>query len=116
MDAPIGRHHKDRKKMDVVMDGRDAGTIYHVEERFRSYTLLDVKLTTGRTHQIRVHMAHIGHPVVGDRLYGYKKQQFNLEGQLLHAYELSLSHPATGERMAFTAPLPDDFKNILKKI
>ena len=116
IDAPIARHRTDRKKMDVAVGGRAAQTIYKVEKRFENYTLLDVELKTGRTHQIRVHLAHIKHPVVGDKVYGYKKQKFNLEGQLLHAYELSFDHPKTKERMVFTAPLPDDFKDILKKI
>ena len=116
VDAPIGRHKNDRKKMAVVLGGREARTIYKVERRFASYTLLDVTLTTGRTHQIRVHMAHIKHPVVGDAVYGYKKQKFNLDGQLLHAHELSFNHPKTGERITFNAPLPEDFSSLLKKI
>ncbi len=116
VDAPIGRHKNDRKKMAVVLGGREAKTIYKVERRFASYTLLDVTLTTGRTHQIRVHMAHIKHPVVGDAVYGYKKQKFNLDGQLLHAHELSFNHPKTGERITFNAPLPEDFSSLLKKI
>ena len=116
VDAPIARHRADRKKMAVVLGGRSARTIYNVEKRYINHTLLDVELKTGRTHQIRVHMAHIKHPVVGDATYGYKKQKFNLEGQLLHAYELSFDHPMTEERMVFTAPLPGDFQDILKKI
>lgn len=116
VDAPIARHKSDRKKMAVVLGGREAKTLYKVEQRFAAHTLLDVTLTTGRTHQIRVHMAHIKHPVVGDAVYGYKKQKFNLEGQMLHAYELSFNHPETGERMTFNAPLPEDFVSVLKKI
>ncbi len=116
VDAPIARHRTDRKKMEVVMGGRSAKTLYKVEKRYGSYTLLDIELTTGRTHQIRVHMAHIKHPVVGDKVYGYKKQKFKLEGQLLHAYELSLDHPRTKIRMTFNAPLPKDFSDMLKKI
>lgn len=113
---PIARHRTDRKKMAIVQGGKIAHSTFKVEERYRNYTLVDVKLMTGRTHQIRVHMAHIKHPVVGDKMYGYKRQRFNLEGQLLHAYELSLDHPKTGKRMTFNAPLPDDFQNILKKL
>ncbi len=116
VDVPIGRHRTDRKKMAVVPDGRNAKTLYKVEKRFSNYTLLDVELTTGRTHQIRVHMAHIKHPVVGDRTYGFKKQKFNLEGQMLHAYELTLTHPSTGKKVTFNASLPEDFSGLLKKI
>ena len=116
VDAPIARHKSDRKKMAVVLGGREAKTLYKVEQRFAAHTLLDVTLSTGRTHQIRVHMAHMKHPVVGDAVYGYKKQKFNLEGQMLHAYELSFNHPETGERMTFNAPLPEDFVSVLKKI
>lgn len=113
---PIARHRTDRKKMAIVQGGKIAHSIFKVKERYKNYTLVDVNLMTGRTHQIRVHMAHIKHPVVGDKMYGYKRQRFNLEGQLLHAYELSLDHPKTGKRMTFNAPLPDDFQNILKKL
>jgi len=113
VDAPIGRSHKDRKKMAVVPEGRNALTKYSVIEAFDQYTLLREELDTGRTHQIRVHMAHIGHPVVGDKTYGVKKQRFDLEGQLLHAGELLLNHPRTDERMHFKAPLPADFEHVL---
>jgi len=116
INAPIGRHRNDRKKMSVVLGAREAVSFYSVDKRFKKHTLLTVKLMTGRTHQIRVHMAYINHAVVGDKTYGYKKQQFNLEGQLLHAYELSFNHPKTNERMTFAAPLPMDFEEILKKI
>ena len=116
IDAPIARHRTNRKKMDVVLDGRNARTLFEVEKRFANYTLLDLELTTGRTHQIRVHMSHINHPVVGDKLYGYKKQKFNLKGQMLHAYELTLNHPLTNKKMTFKAPIPKDFEDILKKI
>ncbi len=113
---PIGRHRTDRKKMAVTPNGKEAHTIYRVENRFKDYTLVHASLRTGRTHQIRVHMAHIHHPVVGDKVYGYKKQRFNLEGQLLHAARLQLTHPITGKLMNFEAPLPDDFKSLLKKL
>lgn len=111
--APIGRSLHDRKKMAVVQGGRDATTHYHVQQRYKHHALLDIALETGRTHQIRVHMTYISHPVVGDPVYGVKKQRFNLEGQLLHAYALELTHPVSGERMRFQAPLPADFQHVL---
>ncbi|MDE7296897.1 MAG: RluA family pseudouridine synthase [Clostridia bacterium] len=112
----IGRDPKDRLRMAVVPagTGRRAVTDYTVERRFRSHTLVRFSLQTGRTHQIRVHAKHLGHPVVGDMTYGYKKQRFQLSGQLLHAYRLELTHPRTGERMQFSAPLPDYFKHVLE--
>ena len=114
IDAPIGRCPTDRKKMDVVQTGRSAQTHYTVVERFPSYTLVQFQLKTGRTHQIRVHAAKcLSHPVVGDKTYGYKNQKFNLNGQLLHATTLSFVHPTTGERLTFSAPLPDYFQKIL---
>jgi len=113
----IGRHKTDRMKMAVLPQGRKAITNFKVVERFASgYTLMEFKLETGRTHQIRVHTKYIGYPIVGDKVYGIKKQKFNLEGQLLHAYKLELNHPETDKRMSFTAPLPDYFQNILNKI
>ncbi len=114
VDAPIARHPVDRKKMAVVPGGREALTFYHVQERFTAYTLLECRLATGRTHQIRVHMAHIKHPVVGDPIYGIRKQAFTLEGQLLHALRLELCHPVTGKTMEFSAPLPEDFAHVLQ--
>lgn len=113
VEESIGRSHNDRKKQAVVKNGRYAKTNYTVERTFSDCTLLDVQLDTGRTHQIRVHMAYINHPVVGDKLYGYKKQKFNIEGQLLHAYSLEFMHPKTKEIVKFTAPLPEDFEKIL---
>lgn len=113
IEANIGRSHSDRKKQAVVKGGRFAKTIYRVEKQYKNNTLLDVSLDTGRTHQIRVHMAHITHPVVGDSLYGHKKQKYNLEGQLLHAYSLTIMHPKTNKLMEFIAPLPEDFARIL---
>lgn len=113
IETNIGRSHTDRKKQAVVMDGRFSRTHYFVEKTFTNHSLLDVKLDTGRTHQIRVHLAHIRHPVVGDELYGYKRQKFNLKGQLLHAYSLEFVHPDTGEIVCFSAPLPDDFTHIV---
>ncbi len=112
----IGRDPKDRLKMAVLPagQGRYAETEYFVEELFAKNTLARFALKTGRTHQIRVHAKYMGHPVVGDKLYGYKNQRFVLEGQLLHAYRLELTHPTTGERMTFTAPLPAYFTRILE--
>ena len=111
----MGRDPKDRLKMAVLPEGkgRVAVTDFFVEKRFASNTLVRFSLHTGRTHQIRVHAKHMGHPVVGDPLYGYKKQRFALDGQLLHAFRLTLTHPVTGERMCFEAPLPDYFERVL---
>ncbi len=110
----IGRDPKDRLKMAVLASGgRRAETDYFVLERFRANTLMRFSLQTGRTHQIRVHAKYMGHPVVGDPVYGYKKQRFDLNGQLLHAFRLTLTHPRTGERMTFEAPLPDYFARVL---
>ena len=109
----ITRSDRDRKAMTVsTVKGRRATTDYFVEKRYKNFTLCRFSLGTGRTHQIRVHAKYIGHPVVGDRTYGYKKQRFELDGQLLHAYKLSFDHPSTGERMTFTSPLPAHFKRI----
>ncbi len=116
VNAPIARHKTDRKKMAVVPGGREAVSDWRVLERFGAYTLLEVSLQTGRTHQIRVHMAHIGHPVVGDRVYCKQKPPFETQGQMLHAGSLTLTHPSTQERMTFTAPLPEYFQQILEKL
>lgn len=96
--------------------GRKAVTEYTVLKRYEGYTLCEFSLKTGRTHQIRVHAKHLGNPVVGDKVYGYKKQKFDLNGQLLHAYKLILTHPTTKETMEFTAPLPTYFEDVLKKL
>ena len=114
----IGRDPSDRLKMAVLPagKGRRAETDYFVEERFARNALVRFRLQTGRTHQIRVHAKYMGHPVVGDPVYGYKKQRFALAGQLLHACRLELTHPATGERMTFTAPLPDYFERVLETV
>ena len=115
--APIGRHPRDRKKMAVTFtNSKDAITKFHVIERFGPYTLVECKLLTGRTHQIRVHMAYIGHPVVGDPKYGPERMPFAILGQALHSTELTITHPVTGEIMVFTAPLPDDMEKILKEL
>lgn len=115
VDAPIGRHPVDRKRMAVVKDGREAVTNWRVLERYGPYTLIEAQLETGRTHQIRVHMAHIKHPVAGDTVYGSAKPRLGLDGQALHAARLELTHPATGERMVFKARVPDYFTAALKK-
>ena len=115
----IGRHPQDRVKMAVVPPekGKIAITDFTVIERYsQGYTLCRFDLRTGRTHQIRVHARHIGHPVVGDPVYGIKKQKFALNGQLLHAWRLQLTHPSTGDQMTFEALLPDYFKEVLKKL
>ncbi len=111
----IGRDPSDRLKMAVLPagKGRRAETNFTVEERFENYTLVRFELKTGRTHQIRVHAKYLNHPVVGDKTYGYRKQRFHLEGQLLHATRLTLTHPRTGERMSFSSELPDYFKKVL---
>ena len=115
VDAPIGRHPVDRKRMAVVKDGREAVTHWRVLERYGVYTLIEARLETGRTHQIRVHMAHIKHPVAGDVVYGSAKPRLGLDGQALHAARLELTHPATGERMTFKAKVPEYFASALKK-
>nr|MBQ5811937.1 RluA family pseudouridine synthase [Clostridia bacterium] len=118
VNKPIDRSPRDRKKMAVVAGGREAITHFTVAERFSGYTLLALKLETGRTHQIRVHMSSIGHPLLGDEVYGGTKSalKVHLEGQTLHAYRLSLTHPRSGERMTFESPLPEYFEKILDKL
>lgn len=114
IEAPIGRHLKDRKKMSVLTQGgKEAITEFIVRERFKDYTLVECHLVTGRTHQIRVHFSYIGFPVVGDPLYGTRKQAFTIEGQALHAYRLSVQHPRNGEQITCEAPLPEDMEKIL---
>ncbi len=115
--APIGRHPADRKRMAVLSSGgRDAVTHYRVLERFSGFTLVECRLETGRTHQIRVHMAHIGHPVAGDPVYGPKKCITELHGQCLHARVIGFVHPATGEYMEFDSGLPLYFQQFLAKL
>lgn len=117
INAPIGRHPIDRKKMSInEKNGRDAITHYRVLERFRQYTYIECQLETGRTHQIRVHMASTGHPLLGDSVYGPAKCPFRLNGQTLHAGVLGIIHPRTGEYMEFSAPLPDYFEELLRKL
>jgi len=112
----IGRDPRERKKMAVVPNGKEAVTHYTVLERFGDYTFVECRLETGRTHQIRVHMAHIGHPLLGDEVYGNGKSPFRTEGQVLHAGTLGFVHPVTGEYMEFTAELPEYFSEILRKL
>ena len=116
VDAPIGRHPTERKKMaSGVKNGKRAVTHYRVLERFQGYTYVECQLETGRTHQIRVHMASIHHPLLGDTVYGSAKDSHHLEGQTLHAMVLGLIHPVTGEYLEVEAPLPEYFENLLKK-
>jgi len=113
----IGRHPVDRKKMAVVAEnGKEATTKFRVLERFGKYTRIECRLLTGRTHQIRVHMTYIGHPVLGDPKYGRQKNPFTIQGQALHSISLELAHPRTGERMCFLAPLPEDMVQILSAL
>lgn len=117
VNAPIGRHPTDRKQMAVVeKNSKSAVTHFRVLERFGQYTFLECKLETGRTHQIRVHMAYIGHPVVADPKYSRSKVPFSIVGQALHSAELRLKHPTSGEEMVFTAPMPIDMEKILHKL
>lgn len=113
VDAPIGRHKTDRKRMAVVENGRHAVTHWRVAERFGEVTLLDVALETGRTHQIRVHMAYCKHPILGDEVYGSPAPKLGLNGQALHGYRLTFTHPKTGETMSFTAAITEDFQKAL---
>ena len=115
--AAIGRDPYDRFKMAVnLKDGKDAITYFHVEKRFNQYTLVSCRLTTGRTHQIRVHMNYIGHPIEGDPVYGNKKNYLYDKGQLLHAYRLTFIHPRTNKEMSFTSKMPDYFEKILSDL
>ena len=116
VNQPIGRCPIDRKRMDIVAGGRQAETHFTVLKRFDRYTLMQFELKTGRTHQIRVHSRFLGHPVVGDKTYGFKNCKFNLSGQLLHAKTISFTHPVSGEQMTFSAPLPSYFDKILQTL
>ena len=117
VDAPIGRHPADRKKMAVTeKNSRSAVTHYQVLERFEGYTHICCRLETGRTHQIRVHMAYIGHPILGDTVYGHKKKELGQDTQCLHARQLVFLHPRTGQPVTVTCPLPDYFEGVLQKL
>lgn len=117
IEGPIGRHPIDRKKMSInLKNGKEAVTHYQVLERFKNATYVECRLETGRTHQIRVHMTSIGHPLLGDEIYGSGKNPYHLQGQTLHAMILGFVHPSTGEYMEFTAPLPEYFLKLLEKL
>lgn len=117
VDAPIGRHPVDRKKMAINhKNGKEAVTHYQVLERFGNATYIECRLETGRTHQIRVHMSSLGHPLLGDETYGLSKNPYHLQGQALHAMILGFVHPRTGAYMEFTAPLPEYFLKLLDKL
>jgi len=116
VDAPVGRHPVDRKKQAVVADGRHAVTHWRVLERFGGFTYVECRLETGRTHQIRVHMAHTGHPLLGDTVYGSKKAVPGLQGQCLHAVGLRFRHPRTDEAVELSCPLTEEFEKQLRKL
>ena len=117
IDAPIGRHPIERKKMAInYKNGKKAVTHYEVLENFRNFAYIKCKLETGRTHQIRVHMASIGHPLLGDTVYGSLKNPYHLQGQTLHAYIIGFVHPTTGEYVEFKAPIPEYFEELLNKL
>ena len=116
VDTFISRSKTDRKVMAVSTEGKRAITHYNIVKRFANYCLVEFVLETGRTHQIRVHSKHLGHPIVGDKTYGIKNQKFNLDGQLLHAYKLELTHPTTGKRMSFECEIPEYFSSLLNKL
>ena len=116
IDMPIGRSNSDRKKMAVTKQGKNAVTHIKVLERYDKYTLLEINIETGRTHQIRVHLSHIGYPVIGDYIYSNGKNEFGVVGQCLHAKQLEFNHPITEKKMKLEAPLPEYFENILKKL
>ena len=116
IDMPIGRSIKDRKKMAVRKEGKNAVTHFKVIERFPNYTLLEVKIETGRTHQIRVHLSEIGYPIVGDEVYSNGKNEWNVHGQCLHAKSLKFKHPITEKEMCIEAPIPEYFQNIIKEL
>ena len=117
IDAPIGRHPSDRKKMCVIQrNSKEAVTHWEVVKRYRGYTYVRCKLETGRTHQIRVHMAHIGHPILGDMVYGHKKPELGQDSQCLHAGTLCFSHPRDGRPVMVFAPLPEYFQKVIDKL
>lgn len=116
INMPIGRSTKDRKKMDVTEKGKNAITHFKVLARSDKYTLLMVNIETGRTHQIRVHLSHIGYPIIGDEVYSNGKNEWNIQGQCLHAWKLKFVHPINGNEMELKAELPEYFKNIIRQI
>ena len=116
INMPIGRSKKDRKKMDVDKNGKEAITHFKVMKRYKDSTLLEINIETGRTHQIRVHLSHIGYPIIGDDVYSNGKNRWNIEGQCLHAKSLDFKHPITGKQMHIEAELPEYFKKILEEL
>jgi 23S rRNA pseudouridine1911/1915/1917 synthase len=116
IDAPIGRNKRHRKQMAIVRSGRKAQTTYRVVELFDDNSLVEVKPKTGRTHQIRVHMAWLGYPIVGDHIYGYRKQRLLKNRHFLHAHEIAITHPVSGAPLSFTAPLPKALNNLLRRL
>lgn len=116
INMPIGRSKKDRKKMDVDKNGKEAITHFKVLKRYKDCTLLEINIETGRTHQIRVHLSHIGYPIIGDEVYSNGKNRWNIEGQCLHAKSLDFKHPITGKQMHIEAELPEYFKKILEEL
>ena len=117
INMPIARSKKDRKKMDVDKDGKEAITHFKVLGRYKNkYTLLQINLETGRTHQIRVHLSHIGYPIIGDEVYSNGKNEWNISGQCLHAWKLEFIHPITGKKISLEAEIPEYLKNIIKEL
>ena len=117
INMPIARSKKDRKKMDVDKDGKEAITHFKVLGRYKNkYTLLQINLETGRTHQIRVHLSHIGYPIIGDEVYSNGKNEWNITGQCLHAWKLEFEHPVSGKKINLEAKIPKYFKNIIKEL
>lgn len=116
INMPIARSTKDRKKMAVSKSGKNAITHFKVVNRYEGYTLLEIRIETGRTHQIRVHLSHIGYPIIGDAVYSNGKNIFGVEGQMLHAIRLSFKHPVTKEELNLEAPLPDYFLEVLEQL
>ena len=116
VNMPIGRSTKDRLKMEVTKNGKEAITHFKVIKRYTDYTYLEINIETGRTHQIRVHLSKIGYPVVGDAVYSNGKNPFGIKGQMLHAYKLEFIHPDTGEKMELEAPVPEYFEDVLKSL
>lgn len=117
INMPIARSRKDRKKMDIDKDGKEAITHFKVLGRYKhKYTLLQINLETGRTHQIRVHLSHIGYPIIGDGVYSNGKNEWNVSGQCLHAWKLEFNHPITGRKISIEAEIPEYLKNIIKEL
>ena len=117
INMPIARSTKDRKKMDVDKDGKEAITHFKVLGRYKNkYTLLQINIETGRTHQIRVHLSHIGYPIIGDEVYSNGKNEWNISGQCLHAWKLEFKHPITGKEISLEAEIPEYLKNIIKEL